>query len=486
MQFEYRRFNHDPCIAFFALILVAMVSLYGQAAEPAEVSIAVAPSGTENELQRVFSNKQMLLCFQGKGASVPFDAGVLREMYDRVPAVRENRVIVTGNSSGAVLAAFFSCFGFTPENLAYCEHRLLHTDVSPIRKLTQGSSLASKLLRGQPTELDHEALREYIACALAVEDSSSARTIDEVIRRARATPRFPMLIAAGNKEVLENRASGELLSARDYKEFDPHNYSVSWKPEVFEYYQQHPDKFVADNPGLRLGPDRYIGKAMTYFVDQSMFDLLSRIPVEERTGDLRLVTTSADLAMAILASASEPTYFLPVVERDPSKLMTRDELGDLGTTTERRYCGGMFMMMPAQDIRRVLPGLRVFGTGWTPTGYPVTRTVQSWYLVDDGLMARLNGWWADLELQLTPDLQQRIIMDRNLTSQQIFEAGLETARAGLDADHGLQAYVAAPYYDGPTSRALWFHADRNAALERLPNGHERLKTIRGLGPLKQK
>src|SRR5205823_3681409 len=109
--------------------------------------------------------------------------------------------------------------------------------------------------------------------------------------------------------------------------------------------------------------DRYIGKAVTYFVDQSMYDLLSRIPAEERNGDLRLVKTPADLALAILASVSEPSYFDPVTETNPSKLLVGTEPGDLGPTVTRSYCGGMFMAMPVQDIRRMVPGLRVMGTG---------------------------------------------------------------------------------------------------------------------------
>ena len=40
---------------------------------------------------------------------------------------------------------------------------------------------------------------------------------------------LPLLIVAGNREVLDNRAQGDLLAAKNYKVFDPRTSSVSWE-----------------------------------------------------------------------------------------------------------------------------------------------------------------------------------------------------------------------------------------------------------------
>ncbi len=125
---------------------------------------------------------------------------------------------------------------------------------------------------------------------------------------------------ACNKEVLEDRAKEDQQSARE-KEIDYANMTVSWRPEVYDFYRRRPERFAADHPDLKLGADRRIGKAVTFFVERSLFDLLPAIPPEQRTADLRLMTTAEDVALAILASVSEPTYFDPVAETQPSKLL---------------------------------------------------------------------------------------------------------------------------------------------------------------------
>ena len=59
----------------------------------------------EIAFQKYFSEIELLLCFQGKGSCLPYDAGVLHEAYQRLPALRNNRTIVAGNSSGSIPAA---------------------------------------------------------------------------------------------------------------------------------------------------------------------------------------------------------------------------------------------------------------------------------------------------------------------------------------------------------------------------------------------
>ena len=61
------------------------------------------------------------------------------------------------------------------------------------------------------------------------------------------------MIVAANKEVLDNRAPGNALSSKDLKQFDPTNFSVSWKPDVYDFYRSRPAQFARENPNLRLG-----------------------------------------------------------------------------------------------------------------------------------------------------------------------------------------------------------------------------------------
>lgn len=436
------------------------------------------------DLRQAFGDKQLVLCFQGKGTSLPYDTGVVREAFDRLPALRNNQVIVTGNSSGAILAVYYACYGFNEPSLKFMEYQSQHVDLTAIKKMQDPGALAPKLLRGAKTEISHEELREAIAAALGVTDLRSARTIDDVVRRSKATPRYPLLIIAGNKEVLDNRAGGDPLLAKNWKQFDPRNWSVSWKPEVYEFYKNHPERFAADNPGLRLGKDRYIGKAVTYFVDQTMYDLLSQIPAEERTGDLRLVKTPADLALAILASGSEPSYFDPMPESNPSKLVVDRQPGDLGTSVTRTYCGGMFMTMPAQDIRRMLPSVRVMGTGWCPNPYSVRKLMQAWYLTDLGACDRFNCWWADFQLQPNEEVKQKMMTYRKMTAADEFAIGVSMAREAFDHQHGKPVYVTPAYYDMPAAAAIIPTSGLDhTALDLSTVDHPRLKTMRGLGDL---
>ena len=83
-------------------------------------------------------------------------------------------------------------------------------------------------------------------------------------RRSRARPRFPVLIVAANKDVLDNEDPADRLNALDYKEVNPDNMDVLWKPDVYQFYQQHPERFASEHPQLRLGDDRRIGKALTF------------------------------------------------------------------------------------------------------------------------------------------------------------------------------------------------------------------------------
>lgn len=460
-------------------LLIAGCLLCQQAARAAEmIPNAVRPAAPQRE---PLAEKQLLLAFQGKGSSLAWDAGVVRKAYEAVPAVRDNRVIVSGNSSGSILAAYFSCFGFTKTSVEYAAYRLQHANIEAIRGNENGLKKAGNLLLDKPTEISPNNLKEYIGFALGVNDWHSARDIAELVRRSRVRPRYPLMIVAANGEVLDNRGQGNALSSKDLKQFDPASFSVSWKPDAFEFYRSRPAQFAKDNPHLRLGGDAYIGKACTCFVDRSMYELLSRIPAAERIWDLRLVETPADLALAIQASVAEPSYFPPVPEMDYSKLLTGDVLGQAGNTRRRSYVGGFVVSLVAQDARRMLPELRVLGTGVARVPLPGRELVKSWYLIDLQQTADLSAWWADLEITIPREVQQAIV-DRSFSSAQEFQAGYRRAGECFAADRGLPQYVQPPAYNFPAQAAIGSPNSTAMNVSYSPRPAA-LPTLRGLGTL---
>ena len=438
-------------------------------------ALAQEPPATQ---QPDWANMRLMLAFQGKGSCLPFDAGVLHEAYARIPALRSQQVVVSGNSSGAIMAAYFGCYGFTDESVRFAEHKLITGDRSAVRNMENPNSKVAKLLRGRRTEISHEELREYIAFALGV-NPWRGLSIQQIVQRSRAVPRFPMIIVACNKEVLEDRQpDSKLPVARGYKQLHLDDLTVAWSPEVHQFYLDHSRQFAQEQPDLRLGSDAKIGHAVTYFVDPSMYALLSQIPPQQRTADLRLVTTPADLALAIIASAAEPTYFDPVLEPDPTKLLTWMQPGDLGNVRRRTYYGGYLVPLPAQDVRRMLPGIRVLGTGLAHHPLEVRKLMTDWLLADCEVVAQHNEWWADMQTTPSAEFYSHMVF-RDLTAQQEYQAGREHADACFDHDSGLPPFVRPPKYNTPAKAAIAPAFDAPDMLD----ADGRLRTLRGLGPL---
>ncbi|MCE9605235.1 MAG: hypothetical protein K8U03_10080 [Planctomycetia bacterium] len=437
-----------------------------------------------DEERRRFSEIELLFCFQGKGSCLPYDAGVLHEAYARIPALRNNRVIVAGNSSGSIAAAFFSCFGFSDANVRHAEQRLTEGNRDAVRNMENPHTKFGKMVRGKPTEIGHEQLREYVAFALGVERWRDAKTLEEIAGRSTARPRFPLLIVSCNKETLED---GDATDGRDsarFKELDPETMTVSWRKEVYDFYRAHPDRFAQEHPNLKLGPDRRIGRGVTFFVDRSMYDLLRQIPAAERQADLRLVETAADVAFAIKASVSEPTYFQPVVDPSPEKILVDSRLGELGNVRQRSYYGGYIMALPAQDVRRMLPGIRTFGTGFRHFDLLSRSAVRDWLLADTEPVMQRMEWWADL--QTTPDAEFESHMDnRDLTARQEFEFGRRRARECFVADQEKPTFTARPKFGDAAAAAVTpaFVDDRMFEKSADKSAPRTLKSSRGLGRL---
>jgi hypothetical protein len=466
-------------LVFGAFILSLPMSCAGLAQ-------ALNPLSTA-ELDEKFGPMELLFCFQGKGSCLPYDGGVLHEAYARIPAMRNGRTIVAGNSSGSIPAAYFGCFGLNDATVRHAEERLKLGNRGAVRNMESVSNKISKLSRGKSTEIQHIELREYVAFALGVQQWEDAQSIAAIVERSSAKPQYPCLIVACNKEVLEDRHPEQKLFAGRLKEIDYSNMQVSWKPEVFEYYQQHPDRFRRDHPLLFLGADRKIGRAMTFFVDQSMFDLLSRIPSNERLADLRLMTDASDVALAIIASVSEPSYFEPVIDPHPEKILADDGLSILKSVRQRTYYGGYIVSLPAQDVRRMLPGIRVLGSGWRHNPLVARKLLKNWLLADCEEIAFRSEWWADLEVNPDAEFESHIEF-RDLSGEEEFQFGVRRAKELFDQDRGLPAFVKKPYFHYPASAAIAPHqakGDMYVGEEANDATNRTLKTMRGMRPLLQ-
>ena len=433
------------------------------------------------ELRARFADMELMLVFQGKGSCLPYDAGVLHEAYQRLDALRKNRVIVAGNSSGSIPAAFFCCYGFTDDNVKFATERLKFGSREAVRNMEDVSNKFSKVSRGLSTEISHQEVREYIAFALGVTKWQDATSIAEIVKRSTAKPRFPCLIVAANKEVLDNKHPEGQLTAGNLKEIDTSNFDVLWRQPIYDYYLQHPALFKRDHPHLGLGPTRRIGKAATFFVDSSMYALLSQIPDIERTADLRLMTTAEDVATAILASVSEPSYFPNVIESQPEKILSPIEQPLASTIRQRSYIGGYIISMPAQDVRRMLPGIRVLGTGWRHNPLIARILLKNWLLADCEEIAFLSEYWSDLEVNPDYEFESHIEV-RDLTGVEEFEFGRKRARELFEANRGLPAFVLTPKYNYAAEKAIM--PNRHVADMFLPSAKgveaNKLKTLRGL------
>lgn len=459
------------------VVLAALLGSPGRAQPPVRSDAAA--------LERFFAPMELLFCFMGKGSCLPYDAGVLHAAHARIPALRDGRVIVAGNSSGGIPAAYFCCHGFTDATIRHAEERLVTGDRTAVRTMENVNTKIAKLSRGQSTEIPHADLREYVAFALGVESWRDTRDIAEIVRRSSARPRHPCLIVACNLEVLEDRHPEDSFSPGRLKEFDYGTFDVSWKPAVHRWYLEHPDRFRRDHPHLVLGPTRSIGRGVTFFVDQSMYDLLSRIPDEERIADLRLMTDAADVALAILASASEPTYFPAVVDPHPERILPAGRKGGIGETVRQRsYLGGYIVSMPGQEVRRMLPGVRVLGTGWRHNPLVARTLLRNWLLADCEEVALRSEWWADMEINPDEEFQSHIEV-RDLTNRQEFDFGLRRAQAIFDHGGGLPTFSKRPRFRSPAPAAIMSATPQPDVFtdEVSEGGGPVLATMRGMGPL---
>lgn len=332
-------------------------------------------------------NPKLVYAFQGKGTTLTWDIGVAKASYERIAMLRAESnaqamaagdVVVTGNSSGALLAAWFSCRGFTGEAI-------------------QG---AQSIVSGFPSELVKEdiaaKLREVLGAITSGKEfgsplSTISPLVDEITLNGACVPRLPTVIVASNQDINDNRRwlTGNGDHARS---FDISDFSYSQRASVLSFESQK------------------VGKICTYFADPVMFRYLTEnLTQEERLCDVRVMETADDMKLAVLASIAEPTYFIPIEEPSESKLVRFETPGVV--KTRRFYNGGFAMPGVVQDVKRLFPAARALGTGrWDYSTAEVT-IMHRWYDVNLNSLQENSRWWLDLE-SFPTDAQKAKLLSR--------------------------------------------------------------------------
>ena len=61
--------------------------------------------------------ENQVMAFQGKGTNLAWDVGVLESLWRNIPSFRNSPIILTGNSSGAIVTAYFACRGISEQTI---------------------------------------------------------------------------------------------------------------------------------------------------------------------------------------------------------------------------------------------------------------------------------------------------------------------------------------------------------------------------------
>ena len=364
---------------------------FGQDADISEKQPPVAGS----ESSETTWTPKLLLAFQGKGTKAAWDAGVMKALFE-TKLYTDRELIFAGNSSGAILAAAAACRGFNEAGIVFAEEAVKAFKRSMVNEAT--FEKLPDLIRGKDPSFPHETILPYIEYVTADCDMNTMR---------------PVMIAAGNQDILETTAQGRSVELASLD-------------------------MVVNN--------KSIGKICTYFATPKLSEILLKVPAYERQCDVRVINSVADLRLATLASVSEPTYFPPLAEPDASKILT-------GTVpTLRHYNGGFVAQNLAQDLRRSLPGIKALGSG-----RPFYSTMESGYLrakynIKLNPMLALAKYWYDLEIN--PNAEDwRVVEDPETSPETAFKLGYEQSTRCLSSNSCLDATFTEPEFKSAIENA---------------------------------
>ena len=426
------------------------VSAASCAKAPLSTSKYKALSPADETLRTIGSQYDVSLNFAGKGTSVIWDLGIVRGLLKSVKPLQNNRAIYTGNSSGSIMAAYFSCYGMSEGSLNLAIERFTSLDRTKIPENSKAKAM--KLLMGARSESDVSYLKEFIEQTLTGPDGP-------------CTPKFPLIISTANGDVVENRV---VKAGTKGPMIKPHPTLKFVEEGTFDVYQTGNGQITNETSATvdsanQSNPPEFIGKACTYFVDETMHAALSLMDRRELQCELRKVSTFRDLVYAVVASVSEPTYYYPVADMDPNNeeiyrseifmdaatdpfwleqtpdesrivaaLALRPELHKVAMN-KRYYVGGFATSNPGQDIRKVLPHVHVLSTGRRPLSRGTNDLLKAFYLVDANKQYQYSRWWIDMEILPSSD-EEKLMADYSVSHQQIIDLAMQSVSKCIAAD----------------------------------------------------
>ncbi len=332
-------------------------------------------------------NPKLIYAYQGKGTALTWDIGGTKAAYERMGLLRRETnpaaqtggdIVITGNSSGSVLAAWFTCRGFTADSIREAQTIMTQFPASLVKESTSEKILEilSAIKQG----------REFGAPI-----NPMIPLVDHITGKGSCVPQLPTIITTSNQDINDRRAWLATPSAQT-RRFDMGDFSY-WESGYA--------------PSSRLVK---IGKICTYFADPVMFKYLTEnISQEERLCDVRLMENGEDVKLAVLASIAEPTYFLPISETSDAKLV-RYSVNGLQRKT-RVYNGGFSMPGVMQDAKRLFPAARALSSGRWEYGTTESTVMKTWYDVEINNLQEVSRWWTDLEM-LPTEAEQKLLLDR--------------------------------------------------------------------------
>jgi len=355
------KFTKKNVTRIFKLIVVGFALLATHCGKVSKKS----GDSTSPEYESENSDPNFIFTFSAKGTLLPWDIGIVKALWHHSSKVSTRRLALSGSSSGSIVSSFFACRGLNADSISELESHMHKFDKTIIDETARRAAM---VLLGLPAEVSHDRLNEILKL---------------VTLNNTCMPKLPLMIVAGNYELLENRSSRS-LKGRDEKIFQP-----------------------ADNSVLAKSGE-FLGRGCTYFVDPLMKPFIERIPPKERLCDIRWIYSSDDLRLAILASVSEPTYFPPVVEPSPAVIERSGyDTPPSSPLTARKYFGGAIMTVPIQDMKRSLPQAFSLSTGRVPSSALMEKGIQALSLFEIRPLGRRSAWWLDVEIPMSRQVWDR-------------------------------------------------------------------------------
>jgi hypothetical protein len=336
--------------------------------------------------------------FEAKGDVFGIDIGIARALMENINPAAIDTMMYMGSSSGSLGAAYFACNGLSPESV---------------------EAMVAFLGTIREKIIPDPDFRDALDIVGGVHEEKPLTATDPLVtfvtNGRTCVPRYPFLLVAGNKEIVDDRDGilgntlGKTMNAATF------------------------DVWSDDN--------QFLGKACTYFVNEPAARILERVSPVERLCDIRPVASPADLVLAIRASIAEPTYFQPVPE--PSPNLIRYALQGAGHQTQRLYYGGFINTAPSQDIKRGAPEMRIFSTGRNPFGLPEQGYMSVSFNVNLNDVLSAGHWWTDSTVDL-PEADWKWARGETITMSSQVTRGYQIASACLKKDSCRASNIAVP------------------------------------------